>query len=261
MEALKPNIDIDNFFDRLVTTEQRVLLLDYDGTLAPFRRERDRAFPYEGVPKLLDEIINSGQTRVGIISGRSIEDLTPLLKLKRNPEIWGSHGWEHLDITGKYTAFELEEDMIQGFIEAETWLKKEGYGKRAESKHGCVAIHWRGLSDTEITSFKSSIVNTLTPMAERYSLELRNFDGGMELRAPGMDKGLVVQKILSESAKAVVCYLGDDLTDEDAFRALGSKGLSVLVNLDKRLTSADLWLRPPDELLDFLHRWETSGRR
>jgi trehalose-6-phosphatase len=52
-----------------------------------------------------------------------------------------------------------------------------------------------------------------------------------------------------------VAYLGDDLTDEDAFRALKGKGLSVLVRKESRTTEADCWLKPPDELLDFLKKW------
>jgi trehalose-6-phosphatase len=53
----------------------------------------------------------------------------------------------------------------------------------------------------------------------------------------------------------MIAYLGDDLTDEDAFKALKGKGLSVLVRDTQRDTLADCWLTPPDELLDFLHHW------
>jgi trehalose 6-phosphate phosphatase len=50
-------------------------------------------------------------------------------------------------------------------------------------------------------------------------------------------------------------YLGDDATDERAFRAISGRGLSVLVRPSWRQTAAELWLRPPEELLDFLNRW------
>jgi trehalose-phosphatase len=258
MEVLNSEIDLENFYKSLKSDRQKVLLLDYDGTLAPFRKERDKAYPHDGIPEILDEMIESGKIRVVIISGRAIKDLEPLLKLKNMPEIWGSHGWEHIDEDGNYTAFKLSKDMMQGLIDAKAWVEKQGYEDRSELKHGCLALHWRGLSNDEISKIKSSAVSELFPIASRSSLELRDFDGGIELRAPGKDKGDAVKKILSDLSGAVISYLGDDLTDEDAFRALGTSGLSVLVNSSKRPTSADLWLESYDELLEYLNTWKAS---
>ena len=50
-------------------------------------------------------------------------------------------------------------------------------------------------------------------------------------------------------------YLGDDSTDEHAFEAMNGHGLSVLVRPRYRPTAAQLWLRPPDEVLDLLEQW------
>ncbi|MGH9571319.1 MAG: hypothetical protein ACRD4F_16865, partial [Candidatus Angelobacter sp.] len=50
-------------------------------------------------------------------------------------------------------------------------------------------------------------------------------------------------------------YLGDDLTDEDAFQAINGRGLSVLVRPAWRSTTAQAWLRPPGELIQFLNDW------
>ena len=71
-----------------------------------------------------------------------------------------------------------------------------------------------------------------------------------------LDKGTAVNAILSNFTDDVpVAYLGDDLTDEDAFNALGDRGLKVLVSEKTRSTSADLQLTPPIELLEFLDNW------
>jgi trehalose-phosphatase len=87
------------------------------------------------------------------------------------------------------------------------------------------------------------------------------FDGGVELRVPGRDKGTVVNAVLDEIAGTVAAaYLGDDQTDEDAFRALGDRGLKVLVRPEMRASEADLWLEPPDELLNFLDQWIEACR-
>jgi trehalose-phosphatase len=67
---------------------------------------------------------------------------------------------------------------------------------------------------------------------------------------------------LSEvSEDSVAAYLGDDVTDEDAFRAIKGRGLSVLVRPEHRETEADVWIRPPDELLEFIGRWRREGKR
>jgi trehalose 6-phosphate phosphatase len=95
-----------------------------------------------------------------------------------------------------------------------------------------------------------------TPLIRDYPLHILNFDGGMEIRALGPDKGSAVREILAEAAPAAaVAYLGDDRTDEDAFRALQGKGLTALVRPEHRATAADLWLKPPEELIEFLHSW------
>jgi len=57
-----------------------------------------------------------------------------------------------------------------------------------------------------------------------------------------------------------VAYLGDDLTDERAFRALGRAGLSVLVRPEWHTTAAALWIRPPEDLREFLTRWLQACR-
>jgi trehalose-phosphatase len=85
----------------------------------------------------------------------------------------------------------------------------------------------------------------------------------VEVRASQADKGDAVRAILREmDPNAPAAYLGDDNTDESAFRAIQGRGLSVLVRPRWRQTAARLWLKPPDELLDFLARWlKVSQRR
>ena len=258
MEVLNPAIDLDVFFQAFKKSRSRVLLSDYDGTLAPFKVARDEAVPYPGVVELLDSIIAKPGSRLVIISGRPVQDVQNLLKLKRPPEIWGSHGWERFKTDGSYEAFELNEMMTRGLEEARDWLSQSGYTDRSEFKHGCVALHWRGVGELERQAIYAHAMASWTVITKRTGLEIHEFDGGLELRAPGRNKGDAVKKVLSETGEAVVSYWGDDYTDEDAFRALGSAGLSVLVNNNKRPTSADIRLAPPEELLYMLERWNKA---
>jgi trehalose-phosphatase len=107
-----------------------------------------------------------------------------------------------------------------------------------------------------------------TPIGREAGLVLHPFDGGLELRAKGWDKGDAVRAVLAtEPAGAAAAYLGDDLTDEDAFAALDTlaaegrvRGIGVLVRGERRPTRASAWLRPPEQLLGFLDRWNRSAR-
>lgn len=263
MRILRDGVDPDIFFHELEATPRRVLLLDYDGTLAPFRMERDQAVPYPGVREVLERILAAGHTQVVLISGRWTEDLLPLLGLSIMPEIWGSHGWERLKSDGGYEAGRMSEGVIRGLAQADAVLERMGLGPRTEQKPGCLALHWRGLEKEEARNLREGALDELGVIAKESGLELHDFDGGLECRVPGRNKGYVVNTLLSEIKEPswIAAYLGDDRTDEDAFRALGDRGLSILVRPELRETAAHLWIHPPEELLIFLQRWDEAARK
>lgn len=158
------------------------MLTDYDGTLAPFRKERDRAVPYPGVEDALDRLARYRTSRVVVVTGRSAADIPKLMPLAARLEVWGSHGLERRAPDGTY-------------------------------------------------------------------------------RLAGRTKGMVVDAIFGEMGEdAAVAYLGDDATDEDAFRAILGRGLGVLVRPEPRQTAASAHLTPPEQQLDFLDRWTACSR-
>ena len=135
-------------------------------------------------------------------------------------------------------------------------LQACGLEARSETKPGSIAVHWRGLSAHEKTVIENRLRGLFASLVEHHGLQLLPFDGGLELRAPGKNKGDAVNTILTEAGPHVAAaYLGDDQTDENAFRAIKGRGISILVRNEPRPTMADLWLRPPDELGQFLRDW------
>jgi trehalose 6-phosphate phosphatase len=256
MKILNPKTDLDLFFSRLRKAHQKALLLDYDGTLAPFHRDPMKAVPYPGVSELLNKLLRAPDIRVVIISGRWIKDLLPLLQLDKNPEIWGSHGLERQMPDGSYELAPMDEEALDGLVTADEWVQEMGLAGRCEEKPGSLALHWRGLDEREVNEIRSWVAPKWSLIADGWRLNLKTFDGGIELRVPGRDKGDAVETIFKEMGEdAVVTYLGDDLTDEDAFRAIKGKGLGILVRKELRQTAADIWIKPPDELLKFLSAW------
>ncbi len=251
------------FFEGLDRSRQGALLLDYDGTLAPFRIARDEAVPYPGAREILREILASGATRLVIVSGRAVADLVPLLGLEPPPEIWGSHGWERLHAGGRYEPPDLLPPVSAGLTQAHDALIRLDLAARTERKPAGVAVHWRGLPSDERDRLEAQVRESWAGLISAAGLDLKPFDGGLELRVPGRTKAHAVRSVLAELPPEVaVAYLGDDLTDEDAFRALGDRGLSVLVRERPRETGARLRLEPPDGLMTFLKRWlQATGAR
>lgn len=264
MQPLLGDLNLDEFFQRVARAPQRALLLDYDGTLAPFRVDRGVALPYPQTVPLLNDIAATTGTRLMLISGRAIDDLVPLVSaLNPAPEMWGSHGWERRDRAGKRILIPPPPRVQSTLSEAQAAARRLGFFSRCEIKPTSIALHWRGVDATEQSRLHADALaawNPLIAAAAPGSIEIHEFDGGLEFRAAGRNKGTVVAETLAElSGDAAIAYLGDDRTDEDAFAALGSRGLAVLVRPQLRETRAGVWLRPPDELVEFLTRWREAG--
>lgn len=259
MKTLNSSVDVPLFFRRLREASQNALLLDYDGTLAPFRVDRDRAFPYRGVREILETLVGVPRLRVVIVSGRWIKDLKPLLKLKTQPEIWGSHGMERLRTDGSYEIAKMDENQLSGLVAADEWVENAGLINHAERKPGSIAIHWRGLDPRKAEEIRNRIEPEWSLIARGWGLTLKEFDGGMELRAAVQNKGDAVKTVLKEMDREIAAaYFGDDATDEDAFMAIKGRGIGVLVRNELKPTAADVWIRPPGELLQVLRNWLPS---
>lgn len=266
MNRPRDRATIEGFLAGLGGAPARLLLLDYDGTLAPFRVERDRAFPYDGVREALRSIVSTTDTRVVVISGRTIPDLRRVLGVEPPPELWGTHGWERLEPGGEVRVRAPSPAARAGLEQARRSLAVDE--SRIEVKPASIAVHVRGLAREEEARVLEAARRAWSPLAPEADLVLHPFDGGLELRARGWDKGDAVRAVLADApAGSAVAYLGDDLTDEDAFRALAEltaagrvRGLGVLVRSDPRETLAAAWLPPPDELLAFLARWNRPLR-
>jgi trehalose 6-phosphate phosphatase len=255
MQILKPGVQPQRFFASVRAAARRLLMLDYDGTLAPFRLERDQATPYAGVRERLAALLRADGTRVVLISGRMAHEVLRLVGVEPAPEVWGTHGWERLGPSGDYELAPLPPAAQAGLAEARAALGGH-WAARLEGKPASLAFHARGLAPQESEAVQSHVQHCWEAIAARQGLELHAFDGGIELRIPGRSKATAVERLLAESGPAPVCaYLGDDRTDEDAFQAIAPHGLGVLVRGELRETAAAWWIRPPEELLDFLAHW------
>ena len=258
---------LDVFFRNFSGKGMTLLLLDYDGTLAPFRVDRSKAKPYTGVREALARIQNKGRTRMVVISGRPAKEICPLLRgyppvLPESVEVWGLHGAERLHADGRREVETAPAATQRRLDELREYLRHNNLGGEFEDKPNAAVMHWRGASPRTAKFIEVRTRELFEPMAQLEGLTLLEFEGGLELRV-GRDKGGAVKALLSEMPENTpVAYLGDDLTDEAAFRAL--KGapnphLTVLMRPERRETAANLWMKPPAGLRAFLKRWNKAA--
>jgi trehalose 6-phosphate phosphatase len=249
---------LDAFFKLFLDASAPLLLLDYDGTLASFRVNRFEARPWAGAQELLTRIQRQGRTRMAVVTGRPAAEIAPLLGLNPPLEVWGLHGAERLYPDGRRELDPAPPVAQHELDELRNLLDRDSLGGRFENKPNAVVMHWRGLPPHKAKAIEKRTRQLFEPAAQLDGLSLLEFEAGLELRV-GRDKGGAVEAILAETqASGPVAYLGDDLTDEAAFRAvntLAPRGLSVLVRRELRSTDASVWLRPPDEVRAFLERW------
>jgi trehalose 6-phosphate phosphatase len=242
------------FWKNLYWSRSLTLICDYDGTLAPFRKERMKAVPYRGVRELIDDILTRTTIRFVVVSGRPASEVSSLLGTRNKPEIWGAHGWERMYPDGTCRRWPVNSKALLGLSKARKAAEEKSLQQYCEMKTGALALHWRGVSQAEKRKIEDLVNLDLKSIASHHDLKLRSFDGGIELLATGRNKGRAIKAIIGDKASHVYpIYLGDDLTDEDAFKVVAQVGgHGILVNGKKRPSRAHFQLMPPEGVVDFL---------
>jgi len=256
MIAPFPDDSMRAFFARLRAAPRGLLMLDYDGTLAPFQVDRMAAKPAPVLLPMLRPLFASTRTRTVLVSGRPVAELLQLLPPLPIPELWGAHGGERLRPGGSLESAMLAPEALDSLTGVWARVVASPWATRAEQKPYSVALHDRGMGTDDRAALAAWAREAARAIAPSDGVEYHSFDGGHEFRAAWVDKSVPVRTLLDEESDAVAAYCGDDLTDEDAFKALGQRGLPVLVRAERRHDSASgLCLRSHEELAAWLQLW------
>jgi len=244
-------------WEKLRQSGRRLLLLDYDGTLAPFHVHRERAQVPPGTAKVLRSLAASPRTTVAVVSGRPIAEMLGLLGDPELPVcLIGEHGWEEREPGGEIRLHPLSEEAQSGLEGAWKAIGARGLQPRVEKKRSGLVLHTRGLFPDSDAALQRAAEAVWLPWTERAPLRLDNISGGLELRASGRDKGMAAIDLHRRSGDIdLVVYVGDDESDEDAFRALRDLGFGIRVGHDERPTLAHGHLPKPEAMDEFLARW------
>ncbi|MFA5411300.1 MAG: trehalose-phosphatase [Candidatus Omnitrophota bacterium] len=237
-----------------------LLLLDYDGTLVPIAEMPHKATLPEKTRDLLGSLSKSRNCKVAIVSGRSLKDIKKMVGLK-GIVYSGNHG---LEIEGPKIKFSPA--LPSGYKAALILIKNDLLkrvskikGALLEDKGLSLSLHYRLVAEKEIAKVKTAFREATILPRVKNKVNIRLGKRVLEVRPPvGWDKGKVALWLLARSkfalkGRAVMpVYVGDDLTDEDAFKALKSKGLTIFVGRSKILSAA-YYLKDPKEAGIFLN--------
>ncbi|WP_367198466.1 trehalose-phosphatase [Amorphus sp. 3PC139-8] len=234
------------------------VFLDYDGTLTPIVEDHTKAFLADDMRSAIAELARS--CKVAVISGRDLQMVRKLVKLD-TVFVAGSHGFEIAGPGGVGDRLQRGTEFLAELDEAERRLREdlsEVAGHSVERQRFSIAVHYRHASDADRPRIEAVVDEVLSECGG-----LRKGHGKKIFRIqPDLDwhKGRAVLWLLErfrrDDPDLLPVYVGDDITDEDAFRALAGVGLTIVVcDHEERRTSADYALADTGEvrrLMDWL---------
>jgi trehalose 6-phosphate phosphatase len=239
---------------RLREAENRVLLLDLDGTLARLRRRPEEVRVSARAKRTLEKLAALPNMTVAILSGRNVSTLEKLVDVK-SLRYFGLHGSES-DRSSASISGEARKALTRAKRSARQELA--GFSGVDIEDKGCgFTVHYRGADPAAIRGANQTLLAIVAPL--RHALHVLNGKKVWEVlprQIPG--KGSAMKKLMAASPSAALAYIGDDEPDEPAFAVLDGH---VTIHVGKNEnTHARFYLRNPGEVLRFLSMIEKELR-
>jgi trehalose-phosphatase len=210
---------------RVARVPTLLVACDYDGTLAPIVEDPTRAVPLPEAVAALRALASLPQTTVAVISGRALRDLAALSRLPSEVHLVGSHGSE-FDV-GFVDALAPDLQQLRGeLVETLSGLVRRRPGVRLEVKPASVAVHTRS-AEPEVA--RLVLESILTGPATWPGVNVTQGKQVVELSVIATNKGLAVDALRTQLSASAVVFLGDDVTDENAFAQLHGPDLGIKI--------------------------------
>lgn len=235
-----------------IRNKELLLLLDYDGTLTPIVSRPELAVLSDDMRDVLKKIAKRYSTAV--ISGRALDDVRDMVNVD-GIYYAGNHGFE---ISNDVKLVNPDAEKIKPVINE--ICRKMGKklihieGSIVENKGVTASVHYRMVSENDFIELEKIFKETIAPYVEKGKIRITKGKKVFEIR-PNIewDKGKTVEWVIDAiGKKGLPVYIGDDQTDEDAFKALKNRGITVLVSEKIKKSNAEYYLRNVDEVKFFL---------
>ena len=232
------------------------LLLDYDGTLTPIRRRPGDAILAPSTRALLEALAGRPGVSLLIVTGRSLADIRRLAPVKK-AGFAAEHGFEIRvgKAAWRHPAWTEVRPLLRDVSRRLGRALGGVRGVEVEEKGSSLSVHYRRMTGLGVGALKKAVDDAVSPGRRR--LRVRFGKKVLEIvPAAPWDKGRAAVKMLEMlgvAAATPVVYIGDDRTDEDAFRALATTAATVKVGRS-RASRARYFLEDPARVRDLLRR-------
>lgn len=252
------------FINKRIKGETILLFLDFDGTLAPIASTPARVQFPSRTKKILRQLHSLPNIKLVIISGRDLDDIKKIVGIPGIVYV-GNHGcqisgvgidWQHdFPVVRQRKMRKLNKEL--------SITMKEIRGVLIENKNMSIAVHYRNVKNKDMPKFQKTLTKILrpyiVPLFIKVSVGKKVVEFGL---ATPWNKGKAVNRIIhrikiSERIDShVSVYIGDDVTDETAFKTLKHKGITIHVGTGTQ-SAASYYLRNPAEVATFLGKLST----
>jgi trehalose 6-phosphate synthase/phosphatase len=211
-----------------VSAKRRLLLLDYDGSLVPFKENYAEATPPKSLISLLDKLCANSHNDVVMVSGRQELELD---KWFGNLDIGlvAEHGAAIKPLNRSWHVVEGHDthwkELVMPILNR---YVVKAPGAKVEVKPHSLVWHYRGVNPYHAQKYAVTIKHALRPILEQQGLQMLQGNKNIEIKNPKATKGSAVQRWLSNRYDFIMA-LGDDATDEELFAALPPNVYSIKV--------------------------------
>ena len=229
----------------------KLVLLDYDGTLVNFTIKPDDAKPSERLLKVLSKISNDPATKIMIITGReyrSIDKLVGHLPI----DIIAEHG-AMLKENGSWK--EQVNDAVfwkKGILPTLNEITEKCPGSFIEDKGFSLAWHYRNCELEAGQACSRELIGLIDNTIHSYVLKILDGNKVVELLNKGIGKGKSVKNLVEQNNYDCILSIGDDKTDEEMFDVLKDNENSITIKVGEGATSAKFRLNTPENVLELL---------
>jgi trehalose 6-phosphate synthase/phosphatase len=231
VKMLEPAV-IEKMHSEYEQAEKRCILLDYDGTLAPFTKVPSHAAPDERLLEFLQRLTQDERNEVAIISGRDSDTLQKWLG-HLNLTFVSEHGvfikyknkdWESQTSVSPEWKQEIR-PMLQSYV-------TRCAGSLIEEKQNTLSWHYRNTHPDLGFVRSRELLNNLVQLTANTPVHVIDGNKVLEVRLTGVDKGITALKLLNHFKPDFTICIGDDTTDEDMFKALEKKAYTIKIGTD-----------------------------
>lgn len=260
-EKLKVKLIDEKISDKIAAAytraTKRCILLDYDGTLAPFTKIPSQAAPAKELIGFLQQLAADKQNEVVIISGRDAKTL----------ENWlGDLDINFVAEHGVYIRYKGGQWQTQTSVSPE-WKDKirpmlQSYvtrcvGSLMEEKENTLTWHYRNTHPGLGFTRSRELLNNLLQLTANTPVQVIDGNKVLEVRLTGVDKGITALKLINQFNPDFAFCIGDDTTDEDMFKALENRAYTIKIGSGS--TSADYNILSQSDVLPFLQKVLTGA--